>query len=210
MELVIYENDAEGWVGDFNVLSTTGAFAEQNGDFIGTVNGRTITASCTTTDDVSFQLIGTTGADGSLVLTRSDLPGQPLTFKPVKVGTTGVRSLVTFHFDSLTATSGPDARIEMSSTPAIVLFGVSEYRGKFIPTSSPTLNFDCRLVTFPDGKTELKVNMQPATSLTSIFRNYSIKDVTSKTVEDAASISVMPNLPSGKTVRFFFEAKCKP
>ncbi len=83
MTLEVYYNTGSQWEGAFEVDATAGPYASQAGTFGGSISGKNVTAVCALSDGGTFQLVGIANGDAGMKLTRSDIPGNVLAFKPV-------------------------------------------------------------------------------------------------------------------------------
>src|SRR6185312_17014421 len=70
MELEILSNDNLTWSGEYAVAAESGAYAHQNGTFVGTISGNSVTMNCVNNDGTTFTMSGTANGNQGFSLTR--------------------------------------------------------------------------------------------------------------------------------------------
>lgn len=173
MALVILGRENGTVAGSFAIA---GEDANQAGSFLGTASGNAIDFKCETPDGKEFTLSGSKGAGETLTLTRSDLPGQPLTFRPLaELPRVGSRSPVSF----LLTTGGTNGRVTIESEPASKTTSgttiISEHKGTW--AGVPVIFW-----AYSSGTANLTVYIDPMCVSSQIFANYRLADFGTKTI----------------------------
>ncbi|AIE86511.1 hypothetical protein OP10G_3143 [Fimbriimonas ginsengisoli Gsoil 348] len=115
MDLVLAETSGGEWSGSFNEASDDNAAEDVSGLFSGTRAGNSVTADILTDGGVKISLSGSYQSDGTIRLTRSDLPGSTLVFHTVKANSAAAtRSSVQF---SIKFPNSSPSTIAVDSTP---------------------------------------------------------------------------------------------
>jgi|GEM_PF-4237712 len=90
-------NDGKLWEGQFHVLTATGPYAFQSGSFGGILHGNSISADFVCFDNTEFQATGKSNGAAGFQLTRSDIPGTLINFKPYVATPPAARGTVRFN-----------------------------------------------------------------------------------------------------------------
>lgn len=183
MMLEFFDAPAGSVSGEFIMGTETGEFAFQMGEFRGTYDGNTFNAEAETLDGKTFTLSGTRSGQ-NLLLTRSDVPGQTLTF------TLQVHVAVTSRAaKSCALATGNNSNLNLKGTIDDVPYASSawakEYRG--------TLDgHNASLFIYNGGSAALSVNMGwYGGNLMCSFSGISIGDVGSKTLNAISALAAL-------------------
>lgn len=182
MEIEILDNENGIWAGEFAVAAETGPYAHQVGSFEGKVSGNTLTATCELPDGTEFTLSGTANGNKSMTLTRSDIPGTPLTFLPVTLMTPAAsRGEVSFKL----TTGGTDGRVVLNDSPVSVQAGgtMTEYRGTWQGVSVTYWQYS-------SGYASVVIYVDPVCIITANFNSYRFSNFPTTTVTGAGRMTM--------------------
>jgi hypothetical protein len=193
MVLEVFLNFGGSWTGDFAVGAETGPYAFQAGAFEGSIQGSAVEATCETGDGKEFQLTGTANRDGTLDLTRSDIPGQTLRFVPETVTLHPTRANLSFSIN----TGHTRGRATVSDQPRHTLTGVKAYDGTWNGTP-------IRLWAYDSGRASLNVYLDRRFISTTILPTYRLSDFPTATVTGTSEILYDCESPA---TRFMFDGK---
>lgn len=169
MEIEIFTNHDGIWAGEFAVATETGPYAHQVGAFQGTSENGTLSATCECIDGTEFTLTGRELSNGSLSLTRSDIPGTTLAFNALAASHAQTRADVSFTLTN-SGTSGSSGRATISTTPYFSNADAKEYRGKW-------RGLDITLFMYTAGICMITIRINDYTINTLYYLNYKLSDV---------------------------------
>ncbi|HEU5118352.1 MAG TPA: hypothetical protein VFT74_17170, partial [Isosphaeraceae bacterium] len=160
----------------------------------GTVSGDQLSMDCSADDGTTFQMTGSVNGSQELRLTRSDLPGQVLTF--TRISESRGRGEISFFLDGLSGTKG---RVVLGSDPvSTTTIGnqtVREYRGTWLGVP---VNF----WSYSTGVSSVVVYNDPLCVTTLYLTNYSPADFTSKTATAVNGSMTVYNTTLKTQIRF--------
>jgi len=176
MVIEIVSTEPGDWDGEFVVGAATGPYAHQMGVFSGTAESGHLTATCTNGAGLDFALSGSVLSNGSLSLTRSDIPGTILTFSPVAAPQTKSRAEASFNFYG----GSSSGRVTISTTPYANHGDFREYRGTWRSLPITFYSFD-------SGNGQLAIPTNDHSQAMITFFNYRISDFGTKTVNSVTA-----------------------
>lgn len=180
MALEVFNNSNGTWTGDFAVAAETGPYAFQTGAFEGSIDGSAVEATCEIGDGTEFQLTGTVNRDGSLDLTRSDIPGQTLHFVlSTETPSTSQPSRADLSFKI--NTEHDSGRATVSDKPVHNLSGVKAYDGKWNGTP-------IRMWAYDSGRATLYIYLDDRFISTTTLSKYRLSDFPTATVRGTSEI----------------------
>jgi hypothetical protein len=127
MDLVLSETAGGEWSGSMNEASSTDAAENISGVFAGSRTGNAVSAQILTDTEVSIEIEGSYQADRTIHLSRSDMPGVVLVFRPLQHSSAPVsRASVKFY---IKFSGSASSAITADSTPTYTDTHFTYYSG---------------------------------------------------------------------------------
>jgi hypothetical protein len=175
MEIEILSNHDGTWVGEFAVAAEAGPYSHQAGTFEGTSESGRLNATCECSDGTEFTMTGRELTNGSLSLSRSDIPGVTLTFQAISSPHIQTRADATFNLN----TNGSSGQGSISTTPFSTNASMTEYRGKW-------RGLNITMWMYPSGYCVLVTNVNDFALNSTNFSSYKLSDVGVKTTTSSS------------------------
>lgn len=168
------------WEGSFDLIPTDGGYRDENdGEFVGTISGASVHATCQTNAGTTFDLNGTF-RDGVYHLVRSDRVGETLVFSAAAVRSAPSRATKSFRY--------LDQTIRFDSTPVATWGPNFEYAGVMNDTH-PVRIFQWTLA----RQVDVSVGLANKGSCSSNFTNILSADLGSVTMSTTKTTTILEN-----------------